>query len=97
MRNVETGKRRWVDARPGHPVPKPGWIVLFGWDTPSRADHCGIVIKGAPREIETLEFNTAGTINGNQISGGAVLKKTRPYDGKIIGFIATDQKAPLGI
>ena len=91
MRLVEMGKRRWVDARPDKPVPHRGWIVLFAWSNPDKPDHCGIVMDASSHQLHTLEFNTSGTVNGSQINGGAVLKKHRAFDQKVMGFIATDR------
>jgi hypothetical protein len=90
MRLVEMGKRRWVEGR-DRAVPRPGWIALFAWDNREKPDHCGIVISATANRLQTLEFNTSGTIGGSQINGGAVLQKERPYDAKVMGFVATDR------
>jgi hypothetical protein len=91
MRLVEMGKRRWVDAHPARPAPRRGWVVLYAWNNPEKADHCGIVAGGSSGYLQTIEFNTSGTVNGSQINGGAVVMKRRPYDRKVMGFIATDR------
>jgi hypothetical protein len=92
MRLVEMGKRRWVS--PGErikTVPRSGWIVLYAWNRPQQADHCGIIVDANSHAVHTLEFNTSGRVNGSQVNGGAVVLRDRQYDEKIMGFIATDR------
>jgi hypothetical protein len=95
MRFVEMGKRRWISPGPNKTVPRRGWIVLYAWNSPQEANHCGIVVDANVHELHTIEFNTSGKINGNQVNGGAVVLRDRPYDAKVMGFIATDRSAQM--
>jgi hypothetical protein len=88
---VAAGKRRWVQSSGLKKViPKPGWIVLFAWDKPGSANHCGIITGGDAKTLRTIEFNTSGTVNGNQINGGAVVARERPNNSQIMGFIRVE-------
>jgi hypothetical protein len=92
MRLVEMGKRRWVDSGvQKKTIPRTGWIVLYAWNHPEQANHCGIILSSNAQTLHTLEFNTSGKVNGNQINGGAVVVRDRPYNAKVMGFIATDR------
>ncbi len=83
-------KRRWIDYVPKrNTYPKRGWVVLYDWNARGIPDHCGIVERSTATRMDTLEFNTTATINGNQRNGGAVAERTRSYD-HVLGFVVTD-------
>jgi hypothetical protein len=62
---------------------KPGYIVLFQFDSDSLPDHVGIVDSIDSDSVKTVEFNTSDTDNTN---GGAVARRDRPFR-VIQGFI----------
>jgi hypothetical protein len=90
MYHIAAGKNRWID-RKGQPsvVPKPGWIVLYDWDSKGIPDHCGIVVHAGKDKISTIEFNTSGTSGGSQRNGGTVSDKERSYN-SVKGYVVTD-------
>lgn len=88
MYNVALGKRRW--SRRGSTLPRPGWLVIYDWDQNGGTDHVGVVESADRQSLHTIEFNTSGTYQGNQINGGAVFRKTRPLNGTVKGYIRTD-------
>lgn len=62
---------------------KPGYVVLFNFDSDSLPDHVGIVLSIDSDSVKTIEFNTS---NADDINGGAVSRRDRPF--KVIqGFV----------
>jgi len=91
MHLVAAGKRRWVQSTGGKKmIPKPGWIILFAWDKPGSANHCGIITGGDANRLRTIEFNTSGSVNGSQVNGGAVVERDRAYNNQVMGFIRVE-------
>jgi hypothetical protein len=62
---------------------KPGFLVLFQFDSDSLPDHIGIVRSIDENSVQTIEFNTGDQDN---INGGAVARKDRPFS-VIQGFV----------
>jgi hypothetical protein len=62
---------------------KAGYLVLFQFDSDSLPDHIGIVRSIDGDSVQTIEFNTGDVDN---INGGAVAKKDRPFR-VVQGFI----------
>ena len=95
MALVAMGKARFRPAKPGVTVPQKGWVVLYdwtgsgGWDS---TDHCGIVIDADGAQLHTIEFNTGDPSNPDQRDGGVVMRKTRPYNRTVKGFVVTDTR-----
>jgi len=90
MYMVAAGKRRWVPVSAKKIIPKPGWIILFAWDRPGSANHCGIITGGDVNRLRTIEFNTSGSVNGSQVNGGAVVERDRAYNKQVMGFIRVE-------
>ena len=62
---------------------KPGYLVLFQFDSDPQPDHIGIVRSIDSDSVQTIEFNTGDQDN---VNGGAVARKDRPF--KVVqGFI----------
>lgn len=95
MQYVAMGKRRWLSRESAIArkiQPKPGWLVIFNWDRKGVPDHVGLLEKVSGNVLKTIEFNTAATIDGNQVNGGAIARRERPYDDRVQGFIQTELK-----
>ena len=81
----------WLDAGDLDATPQailPGWLVLYSWPDGEEADHIGIVEHDNGDTIGTCEFNSSGVVDGSQVNGGAVVRKSRPYT-HILGFVRT--------
>jgi hypothetical protein len=73
--------------------PLPGWLVFFEWNVLDKKTqktviqrHVGIVETADSTAIHTVEFNTSGTVRGNQANGGVIACKKRDYK-HVAGFI----------
>lgn len=75
----------WVAK--GRKQPKPGWLVLFDWNSDGVPQHIGIVKAVNRRSLSTVEFNTC-LGSGKSKRCGLVAEKERSM-GDIIGFIRT--------
>lgn len=98
MLYVAMGKRRWLSratALKHDTRPKPGWLVIFDWDADGVPDHVGLVEDAIADKLKTIEFNTAATIAGNQVNGGAIARRERDYDRRILGFVRTEIVRPV--
>jgi hypothetical protein len=62
---------------------KPGYIVLFNFDSDVLPDHVGIVESIDADSVRTVEFNTSST---DDINGGAVSRRDRAFK-TIQGFV----------
>ena len=62
---------------------KPGYIVLFNFDSDVLPDHVGIVESIDADSVRTVEFNTSSTDDTN---GGAVSRRDRAFK-TIQGFV----------
>ncbi len=62
---------------------KPGYIVLFNFDSDVLPDHVGIVESIDADSVRTVEFNTSSTDDTN---GGAVSRRDRTFK-TIQGFV----------
>ena len=63
----------------------PGWFVEYNWSGGATPEHIGAVDQAAD-SLHTVEFNTSGTVSGNQRDGGVVASKVRPYT-SVVGFV----------
>jgi hypothetical protein len=86
-------RNTWVPKSTAKSVIKPGWLVFFNWPDASGhrsglANHVGIVQSSSPEQLNTVEYNTAVTLAGNQREGGHISTKQRNYE-NVIGFIRT--------
>jgi hypothetical protein len=64
---------------------QPGWLVEYNWSGGDNPQHIEIVVD-AEDVLNTVGFNTSGSVGGNQIDGGVVALKQRSYD-QVVGFI----------
>ena len=62
---------------------KPGYLVLFQFDSDTMPDHIGIVVSIDADSVKTVEFNTSAENNTN---GGAVSRRDRSFK-TIDGFV----------
>lgn len=84
MRDVAINQGRYlVNNAANRALVKPGYIVLFQFDSDSLPDHVGIVDSVDSDSVKTVEFNTSDADNTN---GGAVARRDRPFR-VIQGFI----------
>lgn len=88
--HAEAKQRLKVVTAQEKPKPKPGWIVIYNFG--KGYDHCGIVVNANVHELHTIEFNTAGTVHGNQRNSGVVAERKRRY-GQVRAFIETTRSA----
>jgi hypothetical protein len=90
MYHVALGKRRWIEA--GSRAPKPGYVVVFAFG--SAPNHCGILESVDGARINTIEFNTTSGAggSGSERDGGKIVRRNRPMNASVKGFIATDLK-----
>ena len=86
MKSVAVGKRRWVARQEAVQAlaPRPGWVVVFDWNTDGHPDHVGLVEGLDGSTLKTIEFNTSGASATN---GGSVARRRRNIDNKVQGFI----------
>jgi hypothetical protein len=62
---------------------KPGYLILFQFDSDVMPDHIGIVVSADSDSVKTVEFNTSAE---NDTNGGAVSRRDRPFK-TIDGFV----------
>jgi len=62
---------------------KPGYLILFQFDSDSLPDHIGLVKSIDSNSVQTIEFNTSDSDNTN---GGSVARKDRSFK-NIQGFV----------
>lgn len=75
---------KWIaNSKFGRTQIKPGYLVLFQFDTDTLPDHIGIVRSIDSNSVQTIEFNTGDQDNTN---GGAVARKDRPFN-VVQGFV----------
>jgi hypothetical protein len=99
---AERAKHRWLEAQKPkwaarawrEPTPRRGWLIIYDFKKTGDveiADHCGLVesYDAATRTIHTIEFNTSDT---NNQDGGAVARKSRPYDASVKAFVTYVQQ-----
>jgi hypothetical protein len=84
IKDFAIAKGKWLqNSAQNRTKVKPGYLVLFQFDSDSLPDHIGIVRSIDGDSVQTIEFNTGDVDNTN---GGAVAKKDRPF--KVIqGFV----------
>ena len=84
IRDHAIKQKKWLaNSAANRKLVKPGYLVLFQFDSDTLPDHIGIVKSIDLDSVQTIEFNTGDFDN---INGGAVAKKDRPF--KVIqGFI----------
>ena len=76
-------KRYLINNQQNRKLVKPGFLVLFNFDSDSLPDHVGIVVSIDTDSVKTIEFNTSSADDTN---GGAVSRRDRPF--KVIqGFV----------
>jgi hypothetical protein len=61
---------------------KPGWLVLYCWDSTGLPEHVGVVESIGGDSLVAVEGNTSGT---NPSDGGMVARMTRPYE-FVVGY-----------
>ena len=84
IRDHAIKQNKWlVNSAANRKLVKPGYLILFQFDSDTLPDHIGIVKSIDSDSVQTIEFNTGDVDN---INGGAVARKDRPF--KVIqGFI----------
>jgi len=84
IRDHAIKQNKWlVNSAANRKLVKPGYLILFQFDSDTLPDHIGIVKSIDSDSVQTIEFNTGDADN---INGGAVARKDRPF--KVIqGFI----------
>jgi hypothetical protein len=84
IRDFAIKQKKWLpNSAYNRSLVKPGYLVLFQFDSDTLPDHIGIVRSIDSNSVQTIEFNTGDQDNTN---GGAVAKKDRPFN-VIQGFI----------
>jgi len=84
IRDFAIKQKKWLpNSSANRKLVKPGYLVLFQFDSDTLPDHIGIVKSIDSDSVQTIEFNTGDYDNTN---GGAVARKDRPF--KVIqGFV----------
>ena len=80
---AQNQKKYLINNQANRKLVKPGFLVLFNFDSDSLPDHVGIVCSIDSKNVNTIEFNTSSS---DDINGGAVSRRQRPFN-KIQGFV----------
>lgn len=73
---------QWHDGTAGI---QPGDVLYFDFPgEPNRVSHVGLALSSWKSGVDTVEFNTSGTVNGDQRNGRVVARKRRTSS--IVGY-----------
>ena len=75
--------RYLVNSAANRKLVKPGYLILFQFDSDPMPDHIGIVVSIDSDSVKTVEFNTSSE---NDTNGGAVSRRDRSFK-TIDGFV----------
>ena len=101
--NAWKAKGQWHDGTKGI---QPGDVIYFDFPgEPNRVSHVGLALSAWKSGVDTVEFNTSGTVDGDQRNGRVVARKRRTTS--IVGYgrpnyapestappVTSDKKAP---
>lgn len=81
----------WVADAPSRTGLMPGWLVFYNWPDKrghrtGLPNHVGLIEEAGPDQLNTIEYNTAITKEGNQREGGHIAPRSRDYT-NVLGYI----------